>query len=222
MVKTLKQAGGPARRGTPPDAWLHRTQVARDAAFAAWGVLEPVRTRAGRPGLRVARQHHATLVASDGLADPDGRVEQNGLGLEVFAITRAQESMPGSWLGDLVRAVSQQAVRHAGLGPLLSELGALTVELYDVAIPAAHRARFVTREARVCVLLGLTDVEVPEVVEGPLAPIRLVNVKLLTVDELAFVLEGGNPARQSLMSRFRRQGDVLASSLERDSVAKRG
>jgi hypothetical protein len=204
------------------DAWLQRTKAARDGVFSAWGALEPARRKAGRPGLRVARQRAATLVASDGLADPDGRVDQNGLGLEVFAISRAQESVPGSWLGDLVRAVSQQAVRHAGLGPLLHDLGALTVELYDVRIPAEHRTRFVTHEARVCVLLGLTDVELPEVVEGPLASIRLVNVKLLTVDELAFVLQGGNAARRVLMTRLRQQGDVLASSLERESVAKRG
>jgi hypothetical protein len=55
----------------------------------------------------------------------------------------------------------------------------------------------------------------PPEIRGPLSPIRLVNAKLLTLDELAFAIEGEEAARRSLADSFAHPR--LASSLVRPS-----
>ena len=117
---------------------------------------------------------------------------------------------------DIVWQMSQFAASHGGIAALLEDLGMMTTELYDVRIPEPHRACFVTPEERVGVFLGLTEDLLPPVIDGPLSPIRLVNIKLLTVDELAFAVQGQADGRRELARRF--SGPVLASSLTRPSV----
>lgn len=224
-----------ARKHTEIDARLEATSKVRDAALSGWGKLDGdvlthllnpsfmggPRWPALRQAWRVARKGEARLLASDGLADPfdEGDEARNGFELELFALTRADLALPGSWLWDMVWQMSQQVASHGGIAGLLDELGLLTTELYDVGIPPSHRAKFVNDSERVCVLLGLTDpAELPARIAGPLSEIRLVNVKLLTLAELEFVLQGGAAARTDLAKRFAKQGDPLASSLDRQSV----
>ncbi len=176
-----------------------------------------------RESFRVARRPDATLVASDGLSDPfdegEGPADVNGLGLECFAVSDTPvDPVAGSWLFDLVWQLSQFAAARGDITRLLDNLGLVTTELYDVAIPKPHQARFLNAEGRVGVLLGLTEEPIPSVVKGPLSPIRLVSAKLLTVDELAVAVEGGADARRRLAAGFSRP--ILASSLTRRSVAE--
>jgi len=222
-------------RVTEADRLLADTFEARGRAWQRWGsvdgdvlahLINPSftggpRWPALRQSFRVARRSASILIASDGLSDPfdagEGPHDVNGFGLECFAVSDTPvENVAGSWLFQLVWQMSQFAASHGGIGALLGDLGLMTTELYDVPIPEPHRARFVTPEERVGALLGLTEDPLPLVIDGPLSTIRLVNIKLLTVDELAFAVQGQAGARLELARRF--AAPVLVSSLERSSV----
>ncbi|MFO0636494.1 MAG: hypothetical protein U0168_27000 [Nannocystaceae bacterium] len=204
-------------------------------AWARWGTLDgdvlthllnPVfmggpRWPALRQAYRVARRDGAVLLASDGLADPfdDGPSDVNGCGLEFYAITGDPlERVAGSWLWDVVWQMSNFAAGHGGIRKLLDELGTLSTELYDVGIPGEHASRFVNAHGRVGVLLGVEDALVPSVVAGPLSPIRLVDIKLLTLDELELAATGGAAGRAKLAALFAAGPEATHSSLQRRSV----
>jgi len=232
-----KAAGGAARKAAPRvdvDALLTQTATAREAAWSAWGTVEPdvithllnptfmggPRWPAMRQAYRVARAGTETLIASDGLSDPFEDGSRNGFGLEIFAVTdEPLERAAPSWLFDAVWQMSQFCAQHGGVADLLDELRLVTTELYGVKIPDEHAPRFINDAGRVAVLLGMQPVgRLSFRIDGPLSPIRLVNLKLLTLPELAFVLQGGDGARAELARRFESQGSPLRSSLTRDSV----
>ena len=218
-----------------------KTHAALEAAWSRWGTLERdviahminpsfmggPRWPGMRQAYRVALAGNAVLIASDGLADPfdagHGPADTNGLGLELFAVTTDAIARAGvgdqvtrfgaTWLHDLVFQCAHLAADHGGLAALLDELGALTSEIHDVKIPASHVARFVNAEGRVGVLLAPGFAKIPPRIAGPLGPIRLVHVQLLTLDELAAVVAGGEPVRKRLVAEL--AGKV--SSLDRPS-----
>jgi hypothetical protein len=211
------------------------TSEARDAAWSAWGTVDDdVLTHLINPmfmggpawpntrqAFRVVRRPDELMIASDGLADPfdDPSAGRNGLEHEFYAVTSDPiDEIPGSWLWDLVWQMSQFAASHGGIASLLDEMGLISTELYDVRIPEQHKASFVNAEERVGILLGLVDSVPPAAISGPLSRIRLVNVKLLTLPELAYAVEHDEEGRQELARRFAAQGRVLASSLTRPSV----
>jgi len=221
------------------DRLLSESFEARAQAWQRWGALDSEvlahlinpsfmggpRWPALRQSFRVARRSDAVLVASDGLSDPfddgEGPEDVNGLGLECFAVSDGPlEAVPGSWLFDVVWQMSQFAASRGDIGGLLADLGLMTTELYDVAIPDPHRARFVNPEGRVGVILGLTEEPLPAAVDGPLSRIQLISGKLLTVDEVGFAVDAGADGRRELARRFPRP--VLASSLTRRSVVATG
>ena len=207
----------------------------RGAAWARWGQVESdvlahminptfmggPRWPAMRQSFRVARAGSSVLVASDGLSDPydegEGPGDVNGIGVECFAVTSDPiDTLPGSWFFDMVWQISQFAAGRPDIPDLLDELSFLTTELYNVGIPEESRDRFINQEERVGVFLGLSDLPIPSSIEGPLSTIRLVNTKLLTLDELAFVIDGGDHARHALAKRF--VAPRLESSLARESA----
>jgi hypothetical protein len=220
------------------DELMRRTAQARNAAWSTWGTVdEDVFTHlispmfmggpkwpGTRQGFRAVRRPDEVLLASDGLADPyddedDGAVARNGLGHECYATTADPlDQLPGTWLWDLVWQTSQFAAGHGGLAGLLDEMTLLSTELYDVGIPDSHRARFVNADERVAVMLGLEDTAPPSTVDGPLSPIRLINIKLMTLDELDHVLAHNEEGRRELARRYAAQGRPLASGLDRPSV----
>jgi hypothetical protein len=211
----------------------------RAAALAAWGEVEPTILTplmnpafaggpawpAFRQGWRVARREDATLIMSDGLSDPfdDETPEQskNGFEIEVYAITREPltDAPQSSWLMSLVYQMSQTVAHSGAVAAMLERHGTITTDIFDVKIPEPHRARFVT-DNMCCVLVNLTAPEMPESIDGPLSPIRLANVKLLTVDERAFVMEHGDEGRVQIVTAFERmgKGGLLESSLDRPSI----
>ena len=212
-----------------------RTTEARNAAWSTWGTVDDdVLTHLISPmflggpkwpntrqAFRTVRRPGEVLLASDGLADPydDEGVAGNGLEHECYATTADPlEQLPGTWLWDMVWQMSQFAAGHGGLSGLLDQMTLLSTELYDVGIPDSHRDRFVNADERVAVMLGLDDTAPPSVVEGPLSRIRLVNVKLMTLEELDYVLAHNEEGRRELARRYAAQGAPLTSSLDRPSV----
>src|SRR5258708_1229362 len=118
----------------------------------------------------------------------------------------AVDDVRGSWLLGLVWQVSQNVAAHGGLADLLEEQRLLSIELCDGPVRAPARERFGGHADRVAVLVGLIDGAPPASVRGPLSPIRLANVKLLTRAELHFLLEHGAPGRHELARRLAAQG----------------
>src|SRR5262249_19070753 len=94
----------------------------------------------------------------------------------------------------------------------------LSTELYDVAIPEAHAPRFVNEHGRVAVLLGQEVRDLPLRVDGPISPIRLVSLHLLTLDELEIVLEKGPAGQRMLAERFAAEGIAGTCTLGRPSL----
>ncbi|GAB1643833.1 hypothetical protein KRMM14A1259_42560 [Krasilnikovia sp. MM14-A1259] len=169
----------------------------------------------------VGRRPGELLLASDGLSDPydEDEPDTNGLGHEFYATTTDPiDPIAASWLWDVVWQTSNNAARHGGLAELIDDIGLLSMELYDVRIPDPYAGNFINADERVGVLLGLTDAQPPATVAGPLSTIRLINIKLLTLDELAYAAEYGEAGRRELARRFGAQGHMLASSLDRPSV----
>ncbi|WP_194893020.1 hypothetical protein [Catenulispora pinisilvae] len=188
----------------------------------AWPALRQAHT--------ITRRDDALLVASSGLADPtawDDAEPTNGFGIEVYGISPdvpvglGTTDVAVSWLGELVQAVSNQ-VAHFGfrVPQMLDTYGLITLALPGLELPDAAGDYLDDDDAPV-VMLGLTDAEVPASVPGPLSPIGLVNVKLLTVAEGRFCVNntiGDENARGELARRFAEQDHPLWSSLKRPSV----
>lgn len=245
MAKTTKTATKPKAPKRSREELAQQSSAARAAAWSSWGALDgdviahainPAFTGAPRwPGLRqayrVARREGIVLIGSDGLSDPydqgHGSPNQNGLGLEVFAATDEVLAAPGdtsttavagSWLFDIVYQVSQVAAAHGELAALLDKLGLLSLEVWDVAIPASHRERFFNEDDRVCILLSAGANPIPTRVAGPLGTIRFMHAQLLLRDELEYLLEHGDEGRRTLADRLIAQGTAPLSRLDRPSV----
>ncbi|MGX1806302.1 hypothetical protein ACWIGI_11355 [Nocardia sp. NPDC055321] len=219
------------------------TAAAIDAAWTAWGRLDSHVIAhlinpafLGGPAWPALRQAHtitrrddALLVASSGLADPtawDDAEPTNGYGLEVYGISGDLPAdgdtmtIAASWLGQLVRSVSNQ-LAHFGfrIPDMLDHYDLITLGLHDLDLD--DDGTWLDGGMAV-VMLGLTGPEIPATVSGPLSPIRLLNVKLLTAAEGRFCVDndlGDADARHELARRFADQGNPLWSSLNRPSVA---
>ncbi|WP_282783477.1 MULTISPECIES: hypothetical protein [unclassified Nocardia] len=187
------------------------------------------------PALRqahaIARREDALLVASSGLADPttwDDAEPTNGYEVEVFGISPDLPTSSGtmavakSWLGQMVMTVSNVVAQYGFQVPqMLERYGVITTELSDAQLPDEAADTYLDDNGAIVVMLGLVDREVPTGVAGPLSPIRLVNVKLLTAAEGRFCVDnrmGDDEARRELARRFAAQGQTLWSSLSRPSV----
>jgi hypothetical protein len=231
------------------DLDCERTYAVRSRVWNAWGTLDdyviaPLINPAfmGGPSWPDLRQAHmasrrpdAVLVTSDGLSDPFREPELprvNGFGIEFYAITTDKElveyqaitDLVGAWIYTIVGGMSNlEAGETERLAPALERFGTMSVELDASSITEGFNDTYLLPDDGVGVLLGLTDENtLPTVVDGPLSPIRLVNVKLLTRAELDFIATGHVRTdianRRRLVELLQEQGDPLVSSLRRESV----
>ncbi|MGW6724805.1 hypothetical protein ACWF9G_02770 [Nocardia sp. NPDC055029] len=102
----------------------------------------------------------------------------------------------------------------------LAQSGLLTMALPHVELPDVPDP-YIDSDDGAVVMIGLTDAEIPDAVTGPLSPIRLVNLKLLTRAEGRFCAshpEGSTYARREVARRLVVQGRPLYSGLDRPSV----
>lgn len=178
------------------------------------------------PSLRQAfvtvRQPERTIIASDGLSDPYDDMETNtsnapynGLGLEVYV---AAEPITGqvntTWEFQLLYQAAQLMANHGNVVGLLDEMTYITTEFYDVDVPK----EFVNADGRVGAILGLPDENIPATVQLTLEPVKIVNVKLLTLAELNYVTTYGEEGRMKLAELLLQQGNAARSTLNRHSV----
>jgi hypothetical protein len=221
------------------DELCDATTAVRHQAWKRFGELDPYvlapivnPSFAGGPvwpNLRQAYQvvygQLGTLIATDGLADPfddswTDPPQQNGFALEAYAIA---DQLPGqdvrnSWLFPLVMQFAQLVAQNGNVHELIDEFGTISTELWDVPIPAEFKAKFVNEEGRVGVLVGMDVLPGIASIDGPIGPIRLANLKLLTLAELKWIVERGDSGREHVTRELLSTASPLVSSLSRESV----
>ncbi len=166
-----------------------------------------------------------TIIASDGLSDPYSDYDENpdnqkynGIGCEFYL--ECDESMPDmetmktSWQFSVLYQAAQLAAGNPNIAGSIEKYTFLSTELYNCNVPD----EFINMEKRTGVLLNLKSEVVPASVALSLEPIKLVNVKLLTLKELEYITTNGAEGRIKVAELLAKQGNVGKSSLERESV----
>lgn len=178
------------------------------------------------PSLRQAfatiRQPERTIIASDGLSDPYDDMETNtsnapynGFGLEVYVMGEPiSGQVHTTWEFQLAYQAAQLMASHGNVVGLLDEMTYITTEFYDVDVPK----EFVNADGRVGAILGLPDENIPATVQLTLEPVKMVNVKLLTLAELNHVTAYGEEGRMKLAELLIQQGNAALSTLKRHSM----
>ncbi|KAA2243427.1 hypothetical protein F0L74_13085 [Chitinophaga agrisoli] len=178
------------------------------------------------PSLRQAyltiRRPETTIMASDGLSDPyedmdsnPDNAEYNGFGLEVYVVAeKVTGSIQGTWELQLLMQAAEILARQGNVVSLLDELTYITTEFYNVDVPK----EFVNSEGRIGAIFGLPDEQLPGMLELSLEPVKMVNVKLLTLAELNYIVEHGEAGRMKVAELLIQQGNATLSSLSRPSV----
>src|SRR5689334_1111843 len=163
-----------------------------------------------------------TILASDGLSDPYNDMETNeanapynGFGLEVYVSTeKLTVPVQTTWQFQLVWQAAQVIADKGSVINLLNDLTYITTEFYNVDVPAEWQ----NSENRVGAIIGLPDPVMPGEVSLSIEPVKIVNVKLLTLSELDYVIKNGQEGRMKLVELFNAQGNATMSTLERKSV----
>lgn len=172
-----------------------------------------------RQAFNVIRRNDSIIVASSGLSDPFDDVEQinSGFELEIMAETREDigNDIPGSWLFKLVYAVSQQAAYSGKIKFYLDQYNVTTMELFaeDSGLEV-----FQNGDGMVGIMLGVEHPERPKDIEFPGGNIKLVTVKILTTEELDYVVEHRAEGRNKLHSLFKECGSFHFCEHGRESL----
>lgn len=163
-----------------------------------------------------------TILASDGLSDPYDDMETNaanapynGFGLEVYVSTeKLTVPVQSTWQFQLVWQAAQVIADKGSVINMLNDLTYITTEFYNVDVPA----EWMNSENRVGAIIGLPDPVMPGEVQLSIEPVKIVNVKLLTLPELEYVIKNGQEGRTKLAELFTAQGNATMSTLHRTSV----
>ena len=91
----------------------------------------------------------------------------------------------------------------------------MTTELYDVPLPDKT---WITDMSRVGVILGTPSENIPAELQLSLEPVLMVNVKLMTLKELALAIEEGGAGRAKIIDHYSAVGKATVSDLNRHSV----
>jgi hypothetical protein len=179
-----------------------------------------------RPAWRVIRRDGRVALASDGLSDPWETASGAGYALEVFMETPEQVLPEGApltdlaktWLFSAVSEISNLIADHGGVRPLLEEFGSVSVEIDGTRFPDSLR----NDEGRVGVLLGISARGVPERIVYPGGgDARLLPITVLTRDELAHIVAGGDAARKELVGWLAGSASGHLSVLDRPSTVQK-
>ena len=90
----------------------------------------------------------------------------------------------------------------------LAKFGTLIVELYDVKAPA----QFISPEGRVGVMIGLKSQDVPAKLQLSLSEISIVNIKLMTLQELDYSNKNGEGGRIKLQELFEKSSGTITNT----------
>lgn len=166
-----------------------------------------------------------TILSSDGLSDPYNDFDENpenqqynGIGCEFYLecneLLTSFDEVKSSWQFSVVYQAAQLAAGNPNIASIIEEYGYVSTELYHCTVPDA----FLNEHGRAGVLLGLASAQVPSHLELSLETIRLVNVTLLTPEELEYITTHGNEGRLEVAKRLEALETSGKSFLERKSV----
>src|SRR6218665_3047788 len=130
-----------------------------------------------------------------------------GYGIELAIETDEPVGDDGGWLLQLLRRVSGEVAEHERLRVALGK-GVISMEVPGEGMPES----LVTKEGRVGALVGMGASGFPRSFSPPAGAVRLLIVKALSPQELAFLLEHG---RKELLQRFARGDDNHLSRVGR-------
>lgn len=177
-----------------------------------------------RQAYKVVHIPDGTILASDGLSDPYGNMDEipengkyQGLGLEFYLQTydRLTPSAPRNWQTAILVNVAQFAAQEGALVKEFDDTNKyFSVSLRNPGLPK----QFVHSEGYVGALLGLESKIVPRELDLPIQRIKLISVKLLTASELAYVMEHEEAGRNHVAELLLQQESGAYSTLTRDSV----
>ncbi|AEA43798.1 suppressor of fused domain protein [Fluviicola taffensis] len=166
-----------------------------------------------------------TILSSDGLSDPYNDFDENpdnqaynGIGCEFYIECSENlgsfDDIKSSWQFTVVYQAAQLAAGNPNIASIIQEHKYVSTELYHCTVPES----FQNEHERVGVLLGLSSKQVPAELELSLEKICLVNVMLLTKEELAYITENGSEARLEVAKKLEELPASGKSFLERKSV----
>ncbi len=164
-----------------------------------------------------------TILASDGLSDPysdfdenESNRDYNGVGCEFYIECNETlgdfNHMKASWQFSVLYQVAQLAAGNPNIASIISDYTHVSTELYDCDVPDS----FLNEDGRAGVLLGLTSPVVTSNVQLSIENIALVNVRLLTLQELQYINEHGEAGRAKIAELLSQNNGV--SDLTRPSV----
>ena len=187
-------------------------------------VSQGPRWPSGRQAFKYIKAGDTTIVTSDGLTDPyedmesnEQNAKYNGFGMEVY-IEASEELVPTNskdkWQFHMLFQMAMQVAHFGNIITQIEKHQYMTTEVYDVPAPDTWR----NEEGRVGVLMGLNSKLVPQKCELSLEPVRFINLKLLTLNELNYVIEKGAEGRMELAEAFNALDHGSLSSLDRESL----
>jgi hypothetical protein len=165
-----------------------------------------------------------TIIASDGLSDPYSDFDTNpdnqaynGIGCEFYIECDEKidfEDIKNSWQFSVLYQAAQLGAGNPNIAGIFDEYGYVSTELYNCDIPQ----EFISEEERCGVLLNLPSKRIEKRLQLSLENIRMINVKLLTLDELKYINEKQIEGRNEVAERILNQEKPSISFLERKSV----
>ena len=177
-----------------------------------------------RQAFVVIETSEGAIIASDGLSDPyedldtDPDNKFNGVGCEMYLECMESfddiDAAKNSWQFSILYQASQLAAGNPDICKIIREYKWVSTELYDCRVPE----EFLNEEGRAGVLLGLESKLVPSTTKLSLEEILLINVKLLTATELAYISEHGENARNEVAEKILKQEQASKTFLDRTSV----
>ncbi len=158
---------------------------------------------ATRQAFSIIRKDGSIIIASTGLSDPfeDATDRNSGFELEMIAETKSDigDDITSSWLFKLVYYMSQQAACNGKLKYYLEQYNVTTMEL---TASDAGLEDFQDEKGMVGVMLGVEHPELPKHIVFPGGNIILVTIKILTPEELKYVVEFRAEGRNKLHRLF--------------------
>lgn len=166
-----------------------------------------------------------TIIATEGLSDPyddfDANPQRqafNGIGCELYIecdeILKDFDKVKDSWQFSILYQAAQLAAGNPDMYNMMEQYGRISTELYHCSVPT----KYISRNQRTGVLLGLHSQTVPTHVALSLESVRMVNVKLLSLKELKYINKKGGKARDRVAELILKQEKASKSFLNRKSV----
>lgn len=178
-----------------------------------------------RQAYKVIRTETTLIIASDGLSDPftdceEHKIHMNGFGGEVFIETAdlvdaSFDEITKSWHYETIEIWARNVAHYGGLNARLEKYGVMSMELPIQSAPSDLKNEHGNVGFLVNCKMAQREYEVSD---APLSPIKIISLMAIKPDELKFIVEGGQDARNSLVNALGKKGYIHLNNSTRKSV----